>query len=145
MNTQQRMVPVSTEMAWAKIAKTCTNPFGLTDKTVQDSLEVCPPIQYRGGRFLGRYIIPDTFVRYNPEEQPRDKSNDADHVNDLVNSYEVQGYMISANPPIASFDEQSIDLTQLRGQSGFNRKESREKFGQEVAIYDVYEWESRLA
>ena len=141
----EKKVPVSTEMSWAKIAKTCANPLGLTDKTVQDSLEVCPPIQYRGGRFLGRYIIPDTFVRYNPEEQPRDKSNDADHVNDLVNSYEVQGYMISANPPIASFDEQSIDLTQLRGQSGFNRKESREKFGQEVAIYDVYEWESRLA
>ena len=96
-------------MAWKKIAKTCTNPFGLTDKTVQDSLEVCPPIEYEGGTFLGRYIIPDTFVRYNPEEQPRDKSNDADHVNDLVNSYEVQGYMILANPPIASFDEQTID------------------------------------
>ena len=143
MNIQQKMVPVSTEMAWAKIAKTCTNPFGLTDKTVQDSLEVCPPVEYKGGTFRGRYIIPDAFVRYNPEEQPRDKSNDAEHVNDLVNSYEVQGYMIQANPPIASFDEQSIDQNQLRGQSGFNRKESREKFGQEMAIYDVYEWENR--
>ena len=64
-------------------------------------------------------------------------------MNDLVNSYEVQGYLLSAHPPIASFDEQSIDPNQLRGQSGFNRKESREKFGQEIAIYDVYEWESR--
>tara|TARA_X000001382_G_C3156313_1_gene174700 strand:+ start:162 stop:1328 length:1167 start_codon:yes stop_codon:yes gene_type:complete len=143
MTIQQKMVPVSTEMSWAKIAKTCTNPFGLTDKTVQDSLKVCPPVEYEGGTFLGRYIIPDAFVRYNPEEQPRDKSNDADHVNDLVNNYEVHGYMITANPPIASFDEQSIDQNQLRGQSGFNRKESREKFGQEMAIYDVYEWETR--
>ena len=143
MNILQKMVPVSIEMAWAKIAKTCTNPLGLTDKTVQDSLEICPPNEYDGGTFLGRYIIPDTFVRYNPEEQPRDKSNDADHVNDLVNSYEVQGYLLNAHPPIASFDEQSIDQNQLRGQSGFNRKESREKFGQEVAIIDVYEWESR--
>lgn len=143
MQTKQQMVPVSTEMAWAKIAKTCSNPFGLTDETVEESLKVCPPIQYKGGTFLGRYIIPDTFVRYNPEEQPRDKSNDVDHVNDLVNSYEVQGYMIQANPPIASFDEESVDMNQLRGQSGFNRKESRERFGQEMAIYDVYEWESR--
>ena len=143
MNIKERFVPVSTEMAWAKIAKTCTNPFGLTDETVNESLEVCPPVEYKGGKFLGRYLIPDAFVRYNPEEQPRDKSNDADHVNDLVNSYEVQGYLLNAHPPIASFDEQSIDLNQLRGQSGFNRKESREKFGQEVAIYDVYEWESR--
>ena len=143
MNIKERFVPVSTEMAWAKIAKTCTNPFGLTDKIVEDSLEICPPVEYKGGKFLGRYLIPDAFVRYNPEEQPRDKSNDADHVNDLVNSYEVQGYLLNAHPPIASFDEQSIDLNQLRGQSGFNRKESREKFGQEVAIYDVYEWESR--
>jgi hypothetical protein len=143
MNIKERFVPVSTEMAWRKIAKTCTNPFGLTDETVNESLEVCPPVEYKGGKFLGRYLIPDAFVRYNPEEQPRDKSNDADHVNDLVNSYEVQGYLLNAHPPIASFDEQSIDPNQLRGQSGFNRKESREKFGQEVAIYDVYEWESR--
>jgi len=143
MNIKERLVPVSTEMAWAKIAKTCTNPFGLTDNIVEDSLEICKPVEYEGGKFLGRYLIPDTFVRYNPEEQPRDKSNDADHVNDLVNSYEVQGYLLDAHPPIASFDEQSVDPNHLRGQSGFNRKESREKFGQQIAIYDVYEWESR--
>tara|TARA_R100000030_G_scaffold26369_1_gene19230 strand:+ start:149 stop:1336 length:1188 start_codon:yes stop_codon:yes gene_type:complete len=142
MNIQQRMVPVSTEMAWAKIAKTCSNPFGLTDTTVQDSLESCPPIEYEGGIFLGRYIIPDTFVRYNPEDQPRDKSNDIDHVNDLKNSYEVQGYLTDAHPPIASLDDESIDPNHLRGQSGFNRKEARVKFGQELAIYDVYEWDS---
>ena len=143
MNVTEKKVSLSTEMSWLKVAKTCANPLGLTDETVQESLKLCPPETYRGGTFLGRYIIPDSFVRYNPEEQPRDKSNDADHVNDLVNSYEVQGYLVSAHPPIVSFDEQSMDANQLRGQSGFNRKESREKFGQELAIYDVYEWESR--
>ena len=142
MNIKQRMVPVSTEMAWAKIAKTCTNPFGLTDTTVQDSLETCPPIEYEGGTFLGRYLIPDTFVRYNPEDQPRDKSNDPDHVNNLTNSFEVDGYQIDAHPPFASLDTESVDPNHLRGQSGFNRKEARGKFGQEIAIYDVYQWES---
>ena len=142
MNTQEKMVPLSTEMAWAKIAKTCTNPFGLTDTTVQDSLESCPPIEYEGGTFLGRYIIPDTFVRYNPEDQPRDKSNDVNHVNDLWNNFDVDGYKIDVHPPIASLDAESVDPNHLRGLSGFHRKEARAKFGQELAIYDVYEWDS---
>ena len=136
------MVPVSTEMAWAKISKTCANPLGLTDKTVQDSLKARPPVEFEGGTWLGRYLIPDTFVRYNPEDQPRDKSNDLDHVNNLTNSYEVHGYLLDAHPPIASMDTESVDPNHLRGQSGFNRREARGKFGQEIAIYDVYQWES---
>lgn len=142
MKLNELNVPLSTQLTWGKISKNCRNPFKLTDNTVEESLKVCPPIKYEGGTFLGRYIIPDVFVRYNLEEQPRDKSNDADHVNDLVNSYEVQGYLINAHPPIASFDEQSIDPNQLRAQSGFNRGIARERFGQELAIYDVYEWDS---
>ena len=47
-----------------------------------------------------------------PEEQPRDKSNDKDHVNDLLNSYEVQGYLIGAHPPMGS-----VFPNQLSGQS----------------------------
>lgn len=127
---------------WDKIVSSSSNPLGLTQEILEDSLKVCPPIDFKGGVHLGRYIIPDSYVRYNPEEQPRDKSNDASHVNDLVNSYEVSGYLIEAHPPIASFDQQSLDSAHLRGQSGFNRKESREKINQEVAIYDVYEWKS---
>ena len=72
---------------------------------MEESLENCPPIEYEGGTFLGR---PDTFVRYNPEDQPRDKSNDIDHY-----------HLMDAHPPIASFD--SLDPNHLRGQSGFNR------------------------
>ena len=130
-------------MAWRNVAKTCSNPLGLTDKTVQDSLEACPPSVYEGGTWLGRYLIPDTFVRYNPEDQPRDKSNDPNHVNELANGFEVDGYLIKNCPPFASLDTESVDPNHLRGQSGFNRREARAKFGQEIAIYDVYEWSSR--
>lgn len=143
MQTNQNSVALSIQAVWDKAAQTCANPLGITEDMLQKSLEICPPVQYKGGRFLGRYIIPDTYVRYNPEEQPRDKSNIVEHVNDLANSYEVQGYLLSANPPVASFDEQSVDPAHLRGQSGFNRIESRSKFGQELYIYDVYSWESR--
>ena len=143
MQTYANTVPLSTQAVWDKASQTCSNPLGLTQDIVEQSLSVCPPISYKGGTFLGRYIVPDTYVRYNPEEQPRDKSNITEHVNDLVNSYEVEGYLLHAHPPIASFDDQSVDPTHLRGQSGFNRIESRGKFGQELYIYDVYSWESR--
>ena len=141
MNIQQRMVPVSTEMAWAKIAKTCTNPFGLTDTTVQDSLETCPPIEDEGGPFLGRYLIPDTFVRYNPEDQPRDKSNDPDHVNNLTNSFEVDGYQIDAHPPFASLDtEVLIQIIFVDNLDSI--VESVESLVKKWLIYDVYQWDS---
>ena len=52
--------------------------FELTDEHISESLNLCPPLEFKGGEFLGRYLIPDIFVRYNPEEQPRDKSNDKD-------------------------------------------------------------------
>lgn len=145
MITYPNLVPLSTQSIWDKALKLCANPLGLTESMLQKSLEVCPPREYQGGKYLGRYLIPDKHVRYNPEEQPRDKSNVTEHVNDIVNSYEVQGYLLSSQPPIASFDEQSLDPSHLRGQSGFNRLESRGKFGQEFYIYDLYEWESRYA
>ncbi len=136
-------VSLSTQFGdWARVAQTSANPLDLNDETLEKSLKACPPIQFKGGTFLGRYIIPDPYVRYNPEEQPRDKSNDPDHVNNLQNSYEVQGYLLTSHPPIASFDEKSLDDSCLRGQSGYNRYDARTKYGQEVYIYDVYQWDS---
>ena len=102
-------VSIDTENAWSKILTTSANPLGLTQEIVEESIKVCPPKEFKGGTWLGRYLVPDIFVRYNPEEQPRDKSNDSEHVNNLVNSFEVQQYLITSQPPVASFDDQTVD------------------------------------
>ena len=142
LNSNSKTVPVSTLLNWKKVASKCANPLGLDDTIVENSKEVCPPVEYEGGTYLGRYLIPDVFIRYNSEEQPRDKNNDKDHVNDLVNGFTVQGYRMTEKPPIVCFDECDVNTDKLRGQSGFNRKEARERIGQEMYIFDVYEWES---
>ena len=130
------------------MGKDCQDLTNQSDSLIKQCKIVwksCPPIVYEGGTFAFKIFI-DTFVRYNPEDQPRDKSNDPNHVNELANGFEVDGYLIKNCPPFASLETESVDPNHLRGQSGFNRSSRlnfRAKFGQEIAIYDVYEWSSR--
>jgi len=136
-------VDASIVALWDRVAATCANPLGITEEMVMESLEKCPPKEFRGGTFRGRYIIPRQFVRYNIEDQPRDKSNDQDHVNDLVNNYSVSGVLLDCPPPIATFDRQDTDLAKLAALAGFNRNEALGRLGQEVYIFDLYDFESR--
>ena len=94
-------VCVDTIMAWAKIALKCANPLGLTEETLEETKEFAPPKVFKGGKYLGRYLVPDEFVRYDEKEQPRDKTNDPEHVNSLINSFTVNGYNLDANVPVA--------------------------------------------
>ena len=80
-------VSVETELQWRKILKSCNNPLGLSEEMVYESLDLCPPQNFKGARHIGRYLIPRSVFRYNEEEQPRDKNNDPDHVNNLLNDY----------------------------------------------------------
>lgn len=140
--TVQSYVSVETQMVWDKIAQTCANPLGLTQETIDDSLKTAPPIEYKGATHLGRYLIPRQFIRYDVEEQPRDKSNDADHVNDLFNNFEAIGYRLDAQPPIVGADANDLSAAKKKGLSGYNRNEALDRFGQELYIFDVYEFES---
>ena len=72
-----------------------------------------------------------------------DKSNDQDHVNDLVNNYSVSGVLLDCPSPIATFDRQDTDLAKLAALAGFNRNEALGRLGQEVYIFDLYDFESR--
>ena len=64
-------------MVWAKLISTCNNPLGLTEEMLQESLKVCPPREYGGAKHIERCLVPRTVLRYNEEEQPRDKNNDS--------------------------------------------------------------------
>lgn len=128
---------------WAKIAQTCSNPLGLTEEILEDTLKTAPPVEYGGSEFLGRYLIPRSFVRYDQTEQPRDKGCDVEHVNNLVNNFETIGYRPDAQPPITSFDDGDVNTNKLKGHSGFNRYEALDRIGQEIYIFDVYRFESK--
>ena len=141
------MIEVTTEveLEWKKILKTCNNPLGLTEEMVEESLNLCPPQKFKGAKHLGRHLIPRSVLRYNEEEQPRDKNNDPDHVNNLLNDYDVNGYNNSCPPPICCFDTESKHAYSVKGQSGFNRDDAYETMHQECVIVDLYEYESKRA
>ena len=129
---------------WDKLLVKCANPLELDEKKLQDSLTACPPREYEGATFLGRYLVPRSVLRYNPEEQPREKNNAPDHINKLENDFTVNDYDINAEPPIACFDYESNSSDHVKGQSGFNRNEVFDRIGQEMLILDLYDYESRF-
>ena len=139
-----KTVPVDTEGFWAKSSIKCVNPLGMTQDMVEASKEARKPIEYKNAEYIGRYLIPRNFLRYNDEEQPRDKNNDTDHVNKLKNDFEVNGYNIDCPPPICCFDYESNSPYELKGQSGFNRSEAYNGIDQEMIIVDIYEYESKM-
>ena len=139
-----KTVPVDTEGFWAKSSIKCANPLGMTQDMVEASKTTCPHIEYKNAEYIGRYLIPRNFLRYNDEEQPRDKNNDIDHVNKLRNDFEVNGYNIDCPPPICCFDYESNSPYELKGQSGFNRSEAYNGIDQEMIIVDIYEYDSKM-
>jgi len=139
-----KTVPVDTEGFWAKSSIKCVNPLGMTQDMVEASKTTCPHIEYKNAEYIGRYLIPRNFLRYNDEEQPRDKNNDTDHVNKLKNDFEVNGYNIDCPPPICCFDYESNSPYELKGQSGFNRSEAYNGIDQEMIIVDIYEYETKM-
>lgn len=141
--TQSTFVSAETQLVWDRVAQTCNNPLGLTEEIVQQSLEECPPVDYQGSTHIGRYLIPRSFVRYNLTDQPRDKGNETDHVNDLVNNFETIGYRVSSLPPIVSFDDGDNSAAKLKALSGFNRSEALDRVGQDLYVFDLYDFESK--
>ena len=137
-------VSAETISFWDKLLATCDNPLGLDEDLLEKSKEVCPHREYEKATYRGRYLVPRSVLRYNEEEQPRDKNNDSEHVNNLLNDFEVNRYNVNCQPPICCFDEENRHGTHLRGQSGFNRDEVFSRMGQEMVIVDIYDYESKM-
>lgn len=119
------------------------NPLNIGWKTLDESKKNCTYTVYDNATYLGRYLVPREYIRYNEEEQPRDKNNNPDHVNQLLNDFQVYGYDTTCHPIICCFDEQNRDPHHLRGQAGFNRSEVYDRLGQEVIIADIYKYDSK--
>ena len=145
MQVTTNYVSAEVLMTWQKVLLSCNNPLGLTEEMVEESLKTAPPKEYPGATFLGRHIIPRQYVRYDEAEQPRDKNNESEHVNNLTNNFNTVGYRMDAQPPIACFDSQSTSIYALKAQAGFNRDGALNNLGQECYIFDIYDYEDDYA
>ena len=138
-NTTASVSDVETQMEWRLTLASCTetegNPFKLDDLALERTKTAAPPLHetaiWKKGipddvwTYHGRYLIHDTFLRYDNAEQPREKSNEVDQVNELVNDFEVYGYREDAQPPICVPDTKNNDPSQVKGLSGYHRKAAR--------------------
>ena len=147
---------VETHMEWRLKAATCTNlegnPFDLDESLLEETIELSPPlheldewsIPEEEYEYHGRHLIHDDFVRYAPHEQPRRNSNEPDHVNKLVNDFQVNKFRKNENIPIAVPDQESLDATDIKGLSGYHRKAARNNLPikQKLYLYDLYSFSS---
>ena len=127
-NTTASVSDVETQMEWRLAAASCTetegNPFKLDDSVLERTKTAAPPLHetaiWKKGipddvwEYHGRRLIHDCFVRYDNAEQPREKSNEVDQVNELVNDFEVYGYREDAQPPICVPDTKNNDPSQVK-------------------------------
>ena len=156
--TKTSVSDVETHMEWRLRAAACTktegNPLELDETVLERTKKSARPLHKTATwkkvipdnvwTYHGRYLIHDTFLRYDNAEQPREKSNEVDQVNELVNDFEVYGYREDAQPPIAVPDTTSNDPSDLKGLSGYHRKAARNNLPikQKIYFYDLYTFDS---
>lgn len=133
------MITTDVLSTWALMNKAGSNPLNVTDELVQESLKKCPPKKYKGAKFLGRHIIPRSFVRYEREEQTRDKQNDVTAVQNITNDFKVNGVDLNQQPPIVAFNPEHPQTVQ--GLAGYNREQVWPNLQQDFYFYDVYYFE----
>ena len=64
MQTKPNYVSAEILLTWQKLLLTCNNPLGLTEEMLEKSKKTAPPLEFDGAEYLGRYLIPRSFVRY---------------------------------------------------------------------------------
>ena len=135
-------VSLQTVAEWDRIRNGQLNPLNLDESVLEVSLKLAPPKKFKGGRHLGRYLIPLNLMEFDPADQPRDKTNDVNHVTDLTNRFELMGYAKDAQPMMGTMASGSDHV--VKGFAGFHRKSALKIFGQTFYIIDIYEFDTPL-
>jgi hypothetical protein len=115
------------------------NPFNITKEMAK---QMPAPRNMRGGRWIQRVMAPCSMIYYNMSEQPRDKLIDVKHIQKLKQLYEVHGFDPKQHPPVVTKSKNSTSDYILQGLGGWHTQEVYSHFGQEFAIYDVYEYDT---
>ena len=135
-------VPLQTVSEWDRIRNGQFNPLNLDETVLQTTLKLAPPKEFKNGRHLGRYFVPLKLILFRPEDQPRDKSNDVNHVDSLENRFELMGYAKDAQPMMGTMASGGDHV--INGFAGFHRKSALTAFGQTFYIIDIYEFDTPL-
>ena len=135
-------VSLQTIAEWDRIRKGQLNPLKLDESVLEVSLKLALPKEFKGGRHLGRYLVPLQFIKFNQADQPRDKTNDVNHVTDLTHRFELMGYAKDAQPMMGTMAAGSEFI--VDGFAGFHRKSALKTFGQTFYIIDIYEFDTPL-
>tara|TARA_B100000780_G_C21073513_1_gene432046 strand:+ start:143 stop:1351 length:1209 start_codon:yes stop_codon:yes gene_type:complete len=139
---RQMTIPLEVQLEWTRSIKNQNNPLNLDDVILDKTNNIIPPRNFKGGRHLGRYLVPMTNVVFDPEDQPRDKSNDVNHIDGLAQRYEIMGYAIDAQPMMGTMANGGSFT--VKGFAGFHRKHALERFGQYFYIIDIFEFDRPL-
>ena len=135
-------VPLQTVAEWDRIRNGQLNPLNLDESVLEKSLELAPPVEFTGGHHLGRHLVPFSQVSFDEEKQSRDKSTDTNHVDSIVNRYELMSYALDAQPMMGTL--QSGNNLLVDGFAGYHRNGACDTFGQKFYIVDIYEFDTPL-
>jgi len=135
-------VPLQTVAEWDRIRNGLANPLNLDESILEKSLELAPPVEFTGGHHLGRHLVPFSQVSFDEDAQSRDKSTDTNHVDSIVNRYELMSYALDAQPMMGTL--QSGNNLLVDGFAGYHRNGACDIFGQKFYIVDIYEFDTPL-
>ena len=142
LNGSNKIVPLAIHVEWNRINLNQPNPLKLDDDVIYESLDLAPPLEFKGGTFLGRHLVPSSSQSFDIDDQPRDKSFDPNHVDGLTNKFTLKGYKKESHPPMGTISEGNkfnVDMS-----SGFHRNKACNVLGQAFYPVDIYEFENDL-
>jgi len=135
-------VPLQTVAEWDRIRNGLANPLNLDESILEKSLELAPPVEFTGGHHLGRHLVPFSQVSFDEDKQSRDKQTDTNHVDSIVNRYELMSYALDAQPMMGTLHSGNNLL--VDGFAGYHRNGACDIFGQKFYIVDIYEFDTPL-
>ena len=108
---------------------------------VQKSLQLCPPKFRAGVKHIKRIVLKrGEDVTYPKENNPRLLNIVAEKIPEIRDSFIVNGFIHSCNPPTVKVDPNNKN--RFIGLSGYHRNVAAEQADWETMIYDVVQFDS---
>ena len=65
-----KRVPLEVQLKWKEMIKGIPNKLNLSEDLIQVTLDKdkAPAMKFKGGRWLGRYLVPLTNIVFNPKD-----------------------------------------------------------------------------
>lgn len=110
---------------------------------VELSKKLCPPNYAKGVHFKKRIVLDRSLVTYRDNDNVRTLKQKTQDVGKLIDSFSVNGFIHSRNPPTIQVDPDNPN--RFIGLSGFHRDLAASLMGWKTMLYDVVECETPKA